>query len=121
MEQASNFIKQIFGEKSLYDILEVQKSASEEQIKKAYRKLALKHHPDRGGDAEKFKALSLVHSILSDSSKRSVYDQTGDLDTEDVSDEATFWYDYFRKLFPKLTTKVSDVELGLYCSILTNI
>lgn len=61
----------------LYDILGVAKDASETEIKKAFRKLALTHHPDRGGDVEKFKEMSGAHEILSDPEKRKIYDQGG--------------------------------------------
>lgn len=61
----------------LYDILGVPKNASEADIKKAFKKLALKHHPDKGGDVEKFKEISGAAEILSDPEKRKVYDQYG--------------------------------------------
>ena len=48
-----------------YDLLGVEKSASESQIKRAFRKLALKHHPDRGGDEELFKRITEAHDVLS--------------------------------------------------------
>ena len=66
-----------------YDILEVQKAASVDDIKKAYRNLALKHHPDRVAPdkkkeaEEKFKEISEAYAVLSDSQKRSQYDQFG--------------------------------------------
>ena len=64
-----------------YDILGVSKSASENEIKKAYRKVAMKYHPDRNPDnkeaEDKFKEAAEAYSILSDSSKRSQYDQFG--------------------------------------------
>jgi molecular chaperone DnaJ len=64
--------------KDLYDILGVSKNASEDEIKKAYRKLAHKHHPDKsGGDEAKFKEASSAYSVLSDKAKRSQYDQFG--------------------------------------------
>ncbi len=60
-----------------YDILGVSKSASQDDIKKAYRKLANEHHPDRGGNSEKFKEINEAYQVLSDQSKRSQYDQYG--------------------------------------------
>lgn len=63
--------------KDYYKILGVDKSASKEDIKKAFRKLAHEHHPDKGGNAEKFKEVSEAYSVLSDDSKRSQYDTYG--------------------------------------------
>merc|ERR1711988_2060292 len=60
-----------------YDLLGVEKDASESEIKKAYRKLAMKHHPDKGGDPDTFKKMTEAHTILSDSEKRSRYDRGG--------------------------------------------
>ena len=67
--------------KDYYQILGVSKSASAEEIKKAYRKLALQYHPDRGGDHEsekKFKEINEAYQILSSPEKRQRYDQFGD-------------------------------------------
>jgi len=61
-----------------YKLLEVEKNASEAEIKKAYRKLAVKHHPDKGGDPEKFKEITRAYEVLSDSDKRSKYDKFGE-------------------------------------------
>jgi DnaJ-class molecular chaperone len=63
--------------KDYYKILGVEKNASQEDIKKAFRKLALENHPDRGGNAEKFKEASEAYSVLSDEKKRAQYDQFG--------------------------------------------
>lgn len=60
-----------------YDILGVKKDASEAEIKKAFRRLARKHHPDAGGSEEKFKEVNEAYEILSDAEKRSQYDQYG--------------------------------------------
>src|SRR3954451_13076178 len=67
--------------KSLYDTLSVSKSASQDEIKKAYRKLAREYHPDKNpGDAsaeEKFKEVQTAYDVLSDDEKRKAYDRFG--------------------------------------------
>lgn len=57
-----------------YDILGVEKTATPDEIKKAYRKLAAKHHPDRGGDTAKFQEIQAAYDTLSDPNKKSQYD-----------------------------------------------
>ncbi|KAJ2711217.1 Molecular chaperone (DnaJ super), partial [Coemansia spiralis] len=70
--------------KDYYAILGVSKDASEEALKKAYRKLALKYHPDRCADGNKeaaeskFKDISEAYEALSDKEKRQIYDQFGE-------------------------------------------
>lgn len=63
--------------KDYYTILGVSKSASKDEIKKAFRKLAQKHHPDKGGDESVFKEASEAYSVLSDDKKRAEYDAYG--------------------------------------------
>jgi DnaJ family protein A protein 2 len=58
-----------------YEVLGVPKTATAAEIKKAYRKLALKNHPDKGGDPELFKTITVAYEVLSDAEKREVYDQ----------------------------------------------
>jgi len=69
--------KKAVDNKEYYDLLGVTKKASQTEIKKAFRKAALKNHPDRGGDADKFKAMSEAHEVLSDPDKRDNYDKYG--------------------------------------------
>ena len=63
--------------KDLYSILGVSRTADTSEIRTSYKQLAKEHHPDKGGDAEKFKEISQAHEILSDDSKRKMYDMTG--------------------------------------------
>jgi molecular chaperone DnaJ len=64
--------------KDYYKILDVEKGASQDEIKKAFRKLATKYHPDKkGGDEVKFKELSEAYAVLSDTKKRAEYDTYG--------------------------------------------
>lgn len=63
--------------KDYYETLGIAKGASTDEIKKAYRKLAMKYHPDQGGDQEKFKEINEAYQVLGDDAKRSQYDQFG--------------------------------------------
>jgi len=60
-----------------YEILGITKSASQDDVKKAFHKLAHKHHPDKGGDEKKFKEINEAYQVLSDTTKRAQYDQYG--------------------------------------------
>lgn len=63
--------------KDYYDILGVSKNASQDDIKTAFRKKAHEHHPDKGGDAEKFKEYNEAYQVLGNPEKRKQYDQFG--------------------------------------------
>lgn len=95
------------AERRLYNRLGVPPNASPEDIKRAYKRLALKHHPDRGGDAKAFQDLSSAYEVLSDQDRRAQYDQLGDEGYEQAqqiqprartgTDQAVF--DLFRSFF----------------------
>ncbi|KAI3835662.1 hypothetical protein MKX03_015265 [Papaver bracteatum] len=100
-------------DKSLYEILGVEKTASQQEIKKAYYKLALRLHPDKNPDdeeaKEKFQQLQKVISILGDEEKRALYDETGCVDDADFAgDAAQNMQEYFRTVFKKVTE--ADIE-----------
>ena len=61
-----------------YDLLGVDKKATDAEIKKAYRKKALKEHPDKGGDPDKFKEVTAAYEVLADREKRDLYDKYGE-------------------------------------------
>jgi DnaJ-class molecular chaperone len=65
-----------------YDVLGIDIDASDKDIKIAYRKLAMKHHPDKGGDPEQFKQVSQAYETLSNSQKKQQYDNFGSMNLD---------------------------------------
>ena len=63
--------------KDYYKLLGIARNANKDEIKKAYRELAHKYHPDKGGDAERFKEINEAYTVLSNDEKRAQYDQFG--------------------------------------------
>ncbi len=63
--------------KDYYEILGVSRDATQEEIKRAYRKKAHQYHPDKGGDAQKFKEINEAYQVLGDPQKRAQYDRFG--------------------------------------------
>ena len=122
MSSTLDLVRAAFGPgKALYDVLASSKNASQTDLKKAYRKMALKFHPDKqvGKDLEdataKFQAVSAAYQVLMDEKKRSIYDATGRVAEDDsgVSQSHSSeggrgstkdqkqrrWNDFFRSVF----------------------
>ncbi|CUM53900.1 unnamed protein product [Debaryomyces tyrocola] len=101
-----------------YDILEVTKSSTPIEIKKSYKRLCLKYHPDKIQqassieDREFFPKLQFSYSILSDSLKRQRYDNTGSLGVgeDDIDDEYFNWKDYFDSMNEKITIDMIEED-----------
>lgn len=69
---------------NLYETLGVEPDAGADAIKSAYRREAMKHHPDRGGDPDKFKAVQQAHEVLGNEERRAAYDATGETGAPDM-------------------------------------
>uniref|UniRef100_A0A8C8SM03 J domain-containing protein n=1 Tax=Pelusios castaneus TaxID=367368 RepID=A0A8C8SM03_9SAUR len=103
---------------SLYRVLDLQKGASSEDIKKAYRKLALKYHPDKNPEnpeaVEKFKEINNANATLNDENKRRIYDEYGSMGlyvAERFGEESVKYYFLMSKWWFK--------ALAVFCSIFT--
>lgn len=109
---------------SLYQVFAVENDVTDVALKKAYRKAALKVHPDRvQGEqnkleaTKKFQTLSQAYKFLSDDECRKIYDETGIVDEERSSlDKETgkSWSDYFREMFPKVSIEIIEKDKKRY-------
>lgn len=82
------------AKRDYYEVLGIPKSANLDDIKKAYRKLAMQYHPDRGGDQEKFKEVSEAYEALSDPQKRANYDRFGQADSGNMGGGGQGGFDF---------------------------
>ncbi|KAL1815213.1 hypothetical protein DCAR_0519458 [Daucus carota subsp. sativus] len=103
----------VSNDKSLYEVLGVERTATQQEIKRAYHKLALRLHPDKNpgdeGAKDKFQHLQKVISILGDEEKRSLYDQTGCIDDAELAGDAVRdLKEFFRTMYKKVTEEDID-------------
>jgi len=93
---------------TLYETLDIDKKATKEQIKKAYRKKAQEAHPDRGGNPEDFHFISIAYTTLMDDQKKAHYDETGKYnEKKDDLDQAAF-----QELFALINKVISELIAG---------
>lgn len=111
-----------------YEVLGVTKTATPDEIKKAYRKLASQHHPDKGGDTAKFQQVEEAYRVLSDSQKRAEYDNPvqqmgpnhfhfnfGQGNVEDIF--AQFGFDMFGRRHPPQPRRNKDIRSELVMTL----
>ncbi|KAI5464620.1 DnaJ domain-containing protein [Mariannaea sp. PMI_226] len=88
-----------------YEILDLERTATADQVKSAYRKAALKNHPDKVPEKqkakanEKFQEIAFAYAVLSDPARRKRYDETGSTSESIVDSEGFNWSDYYREQF----------------------
>ncbi|HEC82465.1 MAG TPA: hypothetical protein ENI53_01085 [Thermoplasmatales archaeon] len=101
--------------KDYYEILGVSRDSTKDEIKRAYRNLALKYHPDRNNDKEseeKFKEIAEAYAVLFDEEKRKLYDMQGHSGIEkNYSYEEIFKETYFSDLFHDINSEESFEDL----------
>ncbi len=95
-----------------YEILGVSKDASADEIKKAFRRAAIEHHPDRGGDETKFKELNEAYEVLKDTDKRKRYDQFGHAGVGGASGDPFAGFNGFGGQDQNINFDFGDLGLG---------
>lgn len=98
--------------KDYYKILGVARNATKDEIKKAYRKLAHQYHPDKGGDAERFKEVNEAYHVLLDDQKRAQYDQFGRVFEGSPGQSGFEWPGGFRFDFGEGTSESAEFDFS---------
>lgn len=101
--------------KNPYDTLGVARDASKDDIKKAYRRLAMKYHPDRNSASEaveKFKDISAAYDVLNDPNKRAQFDRTGSTDASSDSFNGAHPFSFFHDIFGEHFNQRASQERG---------
>ncbi|KAJ1308966.1 hypothetical protein OPQ81_004649 [Rhizoctonia solani] len=118
-DPATLFFPDTDGSVDLYSVLGIKATATVDEIKSAYRKLALKHHPDKHANSSeqekaaaslKFQQIGFAYTILSDESRRKRYDATGSTDSNipNLAEGEDAWEHYFKEMFDTVTRERLD-------------
>lgn len=106
--------------KQLYDALELTPQASQDDIKKAYKRLVRVHHPDKGGDEKKFKEVQAAYEVLNDTEKRKMYDKygleglkSGGMSQGGFGDIFDIFFGGGRRAGPKQTPQLKPTVVGM--------
>jgi curved DNA-binding protein CbpA len=111
---------------NLYDELELPTHCTTDEIKQKYRTLAQTHHPDKGGDEEKFKRIKTAYEILSDPTRRAEYDLTGKYDqdvpikSEAYSRLSNMVSHYTQQINPEIDDLILKMKVDIYQAQETN-
>ena len=105
-----------------YDILGVSETSTQDEIKKAYRKMAIEHHPDKGGDENTFKKISEAYDTIGDEGKRQQYDSqknnpfggSGFNPFGDMFDALFGFHNNDKSLLVRLLAKIGDFSYSIY-------
>ena len=103
-----------------YSTLGVAKGATADTIKRAYKEKAKEHHPDRGGDANKFAEISNAYDILKDPNKRAYFDQTGSTDQrqQGFNQQQGFHFnDIFSQMFRQQQQRQAEARINMSISL----
>ncbi len=104
------------SKRDYYEVLGIQKGCDEKEMKKAYRRIAMKYHPDRNPDDpkadEKFKEATEAYEVLSDSQKRAAYDQFGHAGVNQQGGAGGFEGGNFSDIFGDVFGDIFGVGLG---------
>lgn len=112
MTKQKNMSKKEKTKKDYYDILSVSKNATKEEIKKAFKKEAMKHHPDKGGYEEDFKNVKEAYSVLSDENKKEIYDETGEYNEKNEEVKEIFIKKVYDEIIVELIFKEDGVNVN---------
>jgi len=100
-----------------YSTLGVAKNATTDTIKRAYKEKAKEHHPDRGGDANKFAEISNAYDTLKDPNKRAYYDQTGSTNQQHRQQGFTGFEDIFAQMFRQNQQRKAEARINISISL----